>query len=159
MAVRDWLSVYPTPSAPAAHGGVVPLGEVQGPSRQLAFVDASSLATFPVASMVITVVSQLIESFVPDAAWARGSIPELIVAFAIGALLLFMDLTDPTRPADQNTTRGKISKAAIALVNTCILAASAIGINDTLDRGNGDDGADTVARAIMHIQELAGRVA
>lgn len=103
----------------------------QAGNRQTVFVTSASLATFPVASGVIMVVWKLLQTVVPDAPVLQSPLVPLILAFLIGVFLLYMDLTDPER-TQPLTSRDKVVKSVIALINSLFLAAAVLGVDTVI---------------------------
>jgi uncharacterized membrane protein len=97
-------------------------------NRQNVFVTRASLATFPVASGVITVIWKLLQVLVPNTAAVESPIIPLVLALLLGAFLVYIDLTDPeqTKPP---TSRDKIAMSVIAFINSCFLTAAVLGID------------------------------
>lgn len=97
-------------------------------NRQNVFVTSASLATFPVASGVITVIWKLLQVLGPTLVFMKSPFIPLILALLLGAFLAYMDLTDPER-AEAPTTREKVVKSGIALINALFLTAAVLGID------------------------------
>lgn len=116
--LRDLVSVsLPRPAAdraitPAAAAGDESIG---------VFITAQSLVTFPVASTVVTVVSQVLQAVFP--AMKGSTLVPLILAFVVGLLVYGISITK------QMTTREKLIGLVIAVINSFFLAAGALGIS------------------------------
>lgn len=100
----------------------------QAGNRQNVFVTSASLATFPVASGVITVVWRLFQFIAPNVAAMKSPIIPLVLAILLGGFLLFMDTTDPERTIPLKP-RDKVVKIVIALINSLFLTAAVLGID------------------------------
>ena len=100
-------------------------------NNQGAFVTTATLATFPVASGVITVIWKLLEAVVPNAPAIKSPIVPLVLAILLGAYFVYLDLTDSGQ-AEQPKTRNIIQKCVIGLINSLFLAAAVLGINTAI---------------------------
>jgi len=100
-------------------------------NRQNVFVTPASLATFPVASGVITVVWKLLRVLVPNMAAIESPIIPLVLALLIGVLLVYIDLTDPEQ-AKPPTKRDKIVASVVGLINSLFLTAAVLGIETAI---------------------------
>ena len=84
------------------------------------FITAQSLATFPVASAVIAVIWNVLGALVEG--WAKNKVVPFVVALIIGMVIYLLS-------ADKGQTAGeKAGKFVIALINSFLLAAAALGI-------------------------------
>lgn len=97
-------------------------------NRQNVFVTSASLATFPVASGVITVIWKLLKVIGPTTSALKSPIIPLILALLLGAFFAYMGLTDPERTKPP-TSRDIIVNIVIALINSLFLAAAVLGID------------------------------
>ena len=100
-------------------------------TNQGAFVTPASLATFPVASVVIAVIWQLLKVVVPSTPAMKSPIVALVLAILLGAYFVYLDLTDIGQ-ADKFKTRDIIQKCVIGLINSLFLAAAVLGINTSI---------------------------
>lgn len=97
------------------------------------FVTAQSLATFPVASMVVTLIWKFTAALWPAAATYKW-IP-LLAALLIGAVIFLGSISEPTaRP--QSGIQWFVT-IAVAIINSLFLAAAALGILDAVTSGSG----------------------
>lgn len=116
--VADFF-IFRTPMDFAGAGQAAePKGAGQG-----VFVDAKSLASFPIAAAVVTTISQIaVKVLGGDLAWVA-----LAVALAVGALIFAITMSDPgARP--KSLLNWAIA-VAIAIVNSLLLYAAVIGID------------------------------
>jgi hypothetical protein len=110
----------PGVSLPQAAPGVTPANAPAGDSVGV-FITAQSLVTFPVASAVVSVVSQVFQAVVPIL--KDSNLVPLIAAFVVGLLVYAISITK------QMTSREKLIGLVIAVINCFFLAASALGID------------------------------
>ena len=100
-------------------------------NRQNVFVTPASLATFPVASGVITIIWGRLQVLGPNTLALKSPIIPLVLALLLGAFLAYMDLTDPER-IKPSTSRDKVVKSVTALINSLFLAAAVLGIDTAI---------------------------
>lgn len=87
------------------------------------FITPQSLATFPVATAAVGIVWKVIETLVP--AWKGALAVPAVIALVLGALLFFISITDPDA---KRTPRDIVIGLVVAIINSCYLFASAVGI-------------------------------
>src|SRR5262249_8453429 len=105
------------------------------------FVTAQSLATFPVASMVVTLIWKFAAAIWPAAATYKW-IP-LLAALLIGAVIFVGSTNEPsTRPQSGGQWFVAI---AVAIINCMFLAAAALGLLEIM-AGGGQPGANPAPR-------------
>ncbi len=97
-------------------------------NRQNVFVTPASLATFPVASVVIASLWKLLQVLLPNTSVLKSPFIPFVIAVLLGAFLVYMDLTDPER-IKPPTSRDKVMKSVIGLINSLILVAAVLGID------------------------------
>jgi hypothetical protein len=117
--------------AAADEGGGGGGGEGGAPGKVGAFITPQTLVTFPGASTVITVIWNLIGRV--NAAWKDDEIVLFIIALIIGMLIYL--LSDDKG----DDAKSKVSSFIIALLNSFMLAAAALGI-DVATGGGGTTG-------------------
>jgi ABC-type antimicrobial peptide transport system permease subunit len=113
--LRSLVSV----SLPRAAPGVTPAAAAD--ESVGVFISAQSIVTFPVASTVVTVVSQVLQAVFP--ALKGSNLVPLVLALVVGLLVYAISITK------QMTTREKLIGLAIAVINCFFLAAGALGIS------------------------------
>ncbi len=118
--LRNLVSV----SLPRGAPGDVAAAAAADESQVGVFISAQSLVTFPVASTVVTVVSQVLQAVFP--ALKGLNLVPLILAFVIGLLVYAISMTG------QMTTKEKLIGLVIAVINSFFLAASALGISTVM---------------------------
>ena len=97
-------------------------------NRQNVFVTQASLATFPVASVVIASLWKLLQVLLPNTLALKSPFVPFVIAVLLGAYLVYMDLSDPER-IKPPTSREKLKKSVIGLINSLILVAAVLGID------------------------------
>ena len=97
-------------------------------NRQSTFVTPASLASFPVASGVITAIWKLLQVVAPLTPTMKSPVMPLILAILLGAFLVYLDLTDGERATPLKPS-SIIAKSGIGLVNSLFLTAAVLGIN------------------------------
>jgi hypothetical protein len=100
-------------------------------NRQSTFVTTASLASFPVASGVITVIWKLLQVVAPSASAMKSPVIPLILAILLGAFLVYLDLSDGERTTPLKPS-SIITKSIIGLVNSLFLTAAVLGINTSI---------------------------
>lgn len=95
----------------------------QSVATQGAFITPQSLMSFPVASSVVTGLHALFGKVYPEYSGSIGSL--MIIALVIGLFIWVVGVTDPR--AD-NTRRDLFISFFIAVINSCCLAMTALGI-------------------------------
>ncbi|HEY0079696.1 MAG TPA: hypothetical protein VGB73_13865 [Pyrinomonadaceae bacterium] len=88
------------------------------------FITEQSLATFPIASGIVTALWNLAGAVVQG--WGRNKTVPIVIALIIGALIYLMS-ADKGQTASQ-----KIVRFVIALINSLMLAATALGIGNAV---------------------------
>lgn len=92
------------------------------PDKVGAFITVQSLATFPAASTAVTVVWKVLGAVIPGV--AENKIVPLVVALVIGALIYLMS-------ADKGQdAKAKLAGVVIAVINSFMLAAAALGLDN-----------------------------
>lgn len=109
----------------------VPAGEtfILEESKKGAFVTAAALASFPVASGVVTILWKVVALSGVDFLEGRGGI-------ALAALLVGFVLWATTSSAN-GSWRVHAGEIGIAVINTALLFAAAVGIDVTVLGGTG----------------------
>ena len=100
-------------------------GERGGENKEATgvFITPQSLATFPVATAAVGIVWKVAETLVPS--WKDALIVPAIISLLLGALLFFISITDPDA---KRTSRDLVIGVVVAIINSCYLFASAVGI-------------------------------
>jgi|ERR1700730_2652231 len=124
MAFRDWFLIR---TAPVRVKGEAIAAAEQG-SVEGAFISPKSLASFPLAGGVVTILSKLLEHF-----FKVGDGAILYVALGVGLLIFLIGVQSADgRPKDPV---GWVVAVLIGLVNSLLLAAAALGINTAILTG------------------------
>jgi hypothetical protein len=100
--------------------------------NQITFVTTSSLASFPVASCVITVIWKVLESVAPNASAMTLPVIPLILALLWGVFLVYLDLSDPKQTDQLKQPSTIIIKCVIGLINSFMLVGAVLGINQSM---------------------------
>jgi hypothetical protein len=100
-------------------------------NRQSTFVTTASLASFPVASGVITLIWKLLQVVASSAPAMKSPVIPLILAILVAAFLVYLDLTDDERVTPLKPSN-IIIKSVIGLVNSFCLTAAVLGINTSI---------------------------
>jgi hypothetical protein len=87
------------------------------------FTTTESVLTFPVASGVVTIIWQVIGGVFPS--WGKKPVVAFVIALLMGMLIWVASITK-----DQ-TKKDRLIGAAIAIINSFSLAATALGIHST----------------------------
>lgn len=85
------------------------------------FVSRESVITFPVASLVVTMIWKVIKAAFPF--WGASTYTPLIIAFAVGLFIYYISIKD------NMSKRNKRIALGIAIINSFFLAAGALGID------------------------------
>ena len=88
------------------------------------FVTPQSLVSFPVASSVVTIIWQVLGQM--DARFAGNAAVALVISLVVGLFIYFITMSP------QGTTQEKTAQFGIAVVNSFVLAATALGISETV---------------------------
>lgn len=91
------------------------------PSSQGVFVTPQSLVTFPVASLIVMAIWKVLSVVFPT--WEASKVVPIVIAFIIGFFIYLISFSK------QATTRAKFIGLGIAIINSFLLAASALGID------------------------------
>ena len=97
----------------------------QGTTDAPVFVTPQSIATFPVATLAVSVIYRVLGVLVP--AWANNLGVGVVVAFIIGLLIYVLSVNWMTDTVEQ-----KIKALIVAAINCFFLAAAALGLFDVL---------------------------
>jgi hypothetical protein len=107
---------------------------IKGEARENVFVTPASLATFSGASGVIIIIWKFSQALFPQSDFPKSLIMPTLVSFVIGFFLLIMDLTDDE--TGKLGARTIIQKSVIAIINSILLASSAIGVDSSMLGGS-----------------------
>jgi hypothetical protein len=115
--MQNLVNMPTTPATPGTQAST-------GGDKVGIFITKESLVTFPVASTLVTFIWKVLSQVFSD--WSNNKLVPLAVALLIGFLIYW-----------NSTTRGmtrkeKILEASIALLNSFMLAAAALGISGTV---------------------------
>ena len=124
MAFRDLFLARPQGEEPQ---GLAVAASTESPSPVAVFITPESLATFPGASLVVTVVWVLIKKLAPKFG-ASPWIP-VVASLAVGTVIFVSTISD--RRAAPRTRSRWIVAIAVAVFNSLYLAASALGLLQT----------------------------
>lgn len=127
--LRRLMTVYePVPAPPpgAATRSRAAESDVPAPPVQATgvFVTPQSLVTFPVASSAVTIIWQVLGQM--DRRIAGSPIVALVISLVVGIFIYVITMTP------QSTTQEKTAQFGIAVVNSFVLAASALGISQAV---------------------------
>jgi hypothetical protein len=104
--------------------GPAPAPRATGAEEMPAFITPQSILNFPVASLVVTVMWKVLGRVVES--WRDSELLSLILAIIVGMFIYYIGLTGNIQRRDRTIGFG------IAIINSFLLAASALGINVTL---------------------------
>lgn len=113
----------PLPSPPPGSGGGAPAptdGNAVG-----VFTSPQAVVTFPAASGLITVVWKVLGQV--NTGWGTNKLVPFVLALIVGLLIYLQTETPGVKPKD------KIIGFGFALLNSVTLAATALGINTTVN--------------------------
>jgi hypothetical protein len=99
--------------------------DTAAPGQVGAFITPQTLVTFPGASTVVTVVWKLLGTAIPS--WHDVKLVLFVIALIVGMLIYL--LSDDKG----NDVKSKVSSFIIALLNSFMLAAAALGIDVAAD--------------------------
>lgn len=89
------------------------------------FVTEQSLVTFPVATLVVSVIYRVLGVLVP--AWANNLGVGVVIAFIVGLAIYVLSVNWATDTLEQ-----KIKALIVAAINCFFLAAAALGLFDVI---------------------------
>ncbi len=118
MAFQDLFIV--ARRAPAEKGAAV--AAAAAGSSEGVFLSAKSILSFPVASELVTILWKLWKHFDPG----LGDVAVLYISLVIGALIFLIVISEPA--ARPQSFIGWVVSIVIAALNSCFLAASALGL-------------------------------
>ena len=108
---------------PPKKGKAIPTGEATQPGLNV-FLTPQSIATFPVASLAVTIVWRLAAKLSPN--HGKSSWVPVITALIIGGVIFMGGLSDEdTKP---KSTRPWIVSVVVGILNSLFLAAAALGL-------------------------------
>lgn len=118
MRIQDLVNSVARPRRP--RGEPVPAGETQ--YSVSSFITPQSLVSFPVATGVVVIVWQLAKLLLP---FGSSSWVPVITSLAIGVLIFGASVSDERAKI---STRDVVIGVPIAVLNSLMLAAAALGI-------------------------------
>jgi hypothetical protein len=115
--------------SPRIRGEAAPVAAAQEASKGV-FVTPQSLVTFPVATMVVGLITKVVTTLQP--AWGKGHGVPLVASLFVGLIIYYIGISDPKANL---STRDKVIALFIALINTLYLFAVVAGIANNLLKG------------------------
>lgn len=91
------------------------------------FITPQSIMTFPVASSIVSTLQALFGKIFPNYCGSNYSL--MAIALAIGLFIWLVGITDPKTT---NTRRDIVISFFIAVLNSCCLAMTALGIKTSI---------------------------
>ncbi|SRR5712691_1526096 len=108
---------------PIAKGEAIAAAD-QNPGSVGVFVTPESLSSFPIASLVVSMLWFLCQKLWP--AWGQSAWAVVVLAFLVGGAIFLYSVTDQnSRPVD---TRAWVLALVVGFINCLLLACSALGI-------------------------------
>lgn len=128
MSIHDAFVVRLTPSVAAPAAGT------QNPQAQGVFISAQSLVSFPIASMVATLITKLAETLFK----VNHNYCALVASLVVGATVFVFNVTDPE--AKPQGLAAWVKASAIGVLNALLLACSVLGLGVVTSSSAGNSG-------------------
>jgi len=120
MAVRH---LFVARAQPAAAGVVRGLTAGDTGTDVPVFITPQSLASFPVASAVVTTLWALATKMFP---WGASTTVLLVLSLVVGGIIFAISVSSPA--SQPKEVKGWLVAGAIAVINSLLLAAAALGV-------------------------------
>jgi hypothetical protein len=121
MSFQDAFIIRKQVVVPQEKGAAVAAQAAPAPSSQGVFLSAQALVSFPVACAVVGLLWKLVQHYWPG----TSDFVVLYISLVIGFVIFIITITDPSaRPKGL----GWLGSILIAILNSLVLAASALGL-------------------------------